>query len=103
MIFLTRSPMKYFNEYIFSSSRFICLLGSFFFFIGLQARCEVCPCLQVVHPAIFVGRKKVVAAKKAACEMKALFAQPVVTVVTAFLMLSVAVIASYLPRQIQKN
>ena len=76
--------MKYFNEYIFSSSRFICLLGSFFFFIGLQARCEVCPCLQVVHPAIFVGRKKVVAAKKAACEMKALFAQPVVTVVTAF-------------------
>ena len=47
--------------------------------------------------------EKVVAAKKAACEMKALFAQPVVTVVTAFLMLSVAVIASYLPRQIQKN
>ena len=50
-----------------------------------------------------MGRKKVVAAIKAACEMKALFAQPVVTVVTAFLMLSVAVIASYLPRQIQKN
>ena len=50
-----------------------------------------------------VGRKKVVATKKAACEMKALFAQPVVTVVTAFLMLSVAVIASYLPRQIQQN
>ena len=63
----------------------------------------MCTCLQVVHPAIEVGRKKVVAAKKAACEMKALFAQPVVTVVTAFLMLSVAVIASYLPRQIQKN